>query len=111
MDGAGSRAIEVIDALPASTQDRATDFYLEGLNIVMEAFDYLSAKIDQVWNWIAEFIKAIWTALENTWNLVDSFVHECVRRLSGSGLSLQENGIDNVNGNFLPVYLNPRMYD
>ena len=56
MDAAGTKAIEVINATPESVQDAATDFFNAEWDIAMEAFEYLCAKIDQITDWIIDFI-------------------------------------------------------
>ena len=99
MDAAGSKAIELISALPEKAQDTATTFFNNGMDIAMEAFDYMVAKIGKLWDWIVDFIQGIWTALENTWYAVTSFVSDCVKRLWPSESSLQTNGVDGIDGN------------
>ncbi|KAL8687839.1 MAG: hypothetical protein Q9218_006100, partial [Villophora microphyllina] len=83
MDAGLEEAISLISAMPESSQDSAADFFLYGMNIAMEAFDFMIQKISQLYNAVVDFMKKIWTALTAVWNAVSDQVSSCVRKLFG----------------------------
>ena len=102
MDAGLDEAITLISALPDDAQDTAADFFMQGMDIAMEAFDFMVQKISQLYNAVVDFMKKIWTALQNAWNAVSGKVISCVKRLFGFKAVLQTNGADTVTGKIIP---------
>ena len=83
MDASLNAAINLISAMPESSQDAAANFFMAGVDIAMEAFDYMVQKISQLYQAAVDLIKKIWTALTNVVNLIGDKVVGCVKKLFG----------------------------
>lgn len=102
MDSATNQAVNLIQQMPEKSQDSAADIYDRGLQIVLECFEYLVKKIEELYDNILEFIKEVWSTIVSAYNAVKDWVSSAVDRIMGSfdGFSAlaQTNGIVDVDG-------------
>ena len=108
MDATAEEAISVIKQLPEGTQSIAASAYQVGVNLVMTAFEFLAAKIKEIYNHIVDFLRGVWDVLVNTYEAVKDWVGGVVGQIRNffgfSLLALTEaNGVVDMDGMFKSV--------
>ncbi|KAL9607793.1 MAG: hypothetical protein Q9167_007327 [Letrouitia subvulpina] len=84
-------AVALISKLPPAVQDSAADFFVKCVSLVTQVLDAVYDKLETLVQYIAQFLKGVWTALTSAYNFVKNVVTSCIgslnKLITGSALA------------------------